>query len=81
MTIPKLKDLVQDNLYVSFAYYQTGCLWYEHETTKFLFPVPISDTGDGKFLNRDKAMFFMRWMRQYIKALNDTLDKLNQVVV
>jgi hypothetical protein len=30
--------------------------------------VPISDTGDGIFLPQDKAIIFMRYIRQQLAA-------------
>jgi len=54
---------------VNFSHYESGELWYIHENTKFIFPVPITDTGDGIFLDKDKAAFFMRWMRKHSEML------------
>jgi len=34
-----------------------------------MFPVPIDDTGDGTFLNEDKAMLFMRYIRKQLSAI------------
>lgn len=45
-----------------------GELYYVTECG-FMFPVPISDTGDGTFLDEDKAMFFMRYIRKQIEAI------------
>jgi len=60
--LPSLKDLLKGR--VKFSHYQNGELWYfceDYET--FLFPVPISDTNEAKFLAEDKAMLFMRWIK------------------
>ena len=35
--------------------------------TTFQFPVPISDTGEATFLNSDKALYFMRYIRKAIQ--------------
>lgn len=65
-----LKEMVSNNKQVTFEYYKSGELWYKTECG-FIFPVPIEDTGDGKFLNQDKAMFFMRYIRKYIDKINE----------
>lgn len=35
----------------------------------FDFPVPISDAGGATFLNVDKGIFFMRWIRKHVEML------------
>lgn len=63
-----VKDMVKDNKTVEFQFYRKGELWYKTECD-FLFPVPIDDTGDGQFNRTDKAMLFMRYIRKYMKEL------------
>jgi hypothetical protein len=63
-----IKEMVSDGKRVKFKYYRSENLWYETENG-FLFPVPISDIGDATFLAEDKAMLFMRYIRQYLKFL------------
>lgn len=53
---------------VQFSHYQHKELWYICEDG-FMFPVPIEDTGDGKFQASDKATFFMRWIRKHMEML------------
>jgi hypothetical protein len=65
-----LKDMVSTGKIVQFKYYLGGNLWYITECG-FLFPVPTSDIGEAKFLAEDKAILFMRYIRQYI----DEIDK------
>lgn len=65
----KILDIVKDQK-VTFSFYRSGELWYE-TTNGFLFPVPITDTGDATFLKEDKAILFMRYIRKY----KDELDK------
>ena len=60
-----IKDMISDNKQVTFQYYRKNELWYK-TVCGFVFPVPIEDTGDGTFLNQDKAMFFMRYIRNQI---------------
>jgi len=76
--IPVIKDLVGNDQMVRFHHYEWNELWYEHYTG-FLFPVPISDTGDATFLNEDRAILFMRWMRKYIKELLGNDSQISQV--
>jgi len=65
-----IKDMVSGGKKVYFAYYLDGNLWY---TTGcgFTFPVPVSDTGNATFLNEDKAMMFMRYIRKHIKVVSE----------
>jgi len=58
-----IKDMVIDRKQVQFKFYRKGELFYETECG-FIFPVPISDTGDGQFNRSDKAMMFMRYIRK-----------------
>jgi len=62
-----IKDMVKDGKQVEFKFYRKGELFYETECG-FLFPVPISDTGDGQFNRTDKAMMFMRYIRKELTA-------------
>ena len=64
--IPELKDCIKGN--VTFIFYRAESLWYECEN-KFIFPVPVNDTGDATFLSTDRAMLFMRYIRKYIDLL------------
>ena len=63
-----IKDMVKNNKKVTFVKYKKGNLYYKTECG-FEFPVPTSDTGDGSFLNEDKAMTYMRWIRKQIKEV------------
>ena len=51
---------------VHFQFYRKGELFYKTDCG-FEFRVPCSDTGDGVFLNEDKAMLFMRYIKKEIK--------------
>ena len=59
-----IKDMVKDGKKVRFSYYRAGELWYTTEDG-FNFPVPISDTGEATFMNEDKAILFMRYIRKH----------------
>jgi len=65
-----IKEMVSNNKQVTFEFYRKGELWYKTECG-FLFPVPISDTGDGTFLNEDKAMMYMRYIRKQIEMMKE----------
>ncbi len=60
--------MVRDNKKVHFQFYKQKELWYKTECG-FEFPVPIDDTADGIFLNEDKAMMFMRYIRKHIATI------------
>lgn len=66
--MPSIKDLVKDGKKVSFKFYRQKELWYVTEDG-FEFPVPIEDCGDGIFLNEDKAMLFMRYIRKHLEMI------------
>ena len=65
----QLKDIVKNNV-VNFSHYRASYLYYNVtvEDVKYSFPVPIEDIGDATFLNQDKAIIFMRYIR---KSLDD----------
>lgn len=59
-----IKDHVKGK--VVFQYYRQGNLYYKTETD-LVFAVPIEDIGEATFLNEDKAMFFMRYIRKHLE--------------
>lgn len=63
-----LKDCVTGT--VNFKFYRKNELWYECDNG-FVFPVPVSDTGDGVFNPTDRAMLFMRWIRKELENYNE----------
>lgn len=63
-----IKDMVKNNKKVTFVRYRKGNLYYKTECG-FEFPVPVSDTGDGEFLQEDKALTYMRWIRKQIQDI------------
>ena len=69
-----IKELVKDKT-ASFIYFKNNELWYSVDGPNFEFPVPISDVGDAKFLVEDKAIFFMRWIRQHINLIETAKQK------
>jgi hypothetical protein len=65
---PQLKEVVKNNT-VTFSHYRSGFLYYTVSVNKitYLFPVPISDTGEATFSNTEKAMLMMRYIRKAMK--------------
>ena len=66
-----LKKLVTDTR-VKFIYYYDSELWYEVVGKDFKFPVPIKDVGTATFLDEDKGILFMRYIRKHIKNLESS---------
>ena len=64
-----IKDMVKDNKQVYFQYYREGNMYYQTECG-FEFPVPLSDVGTATLLKQDKALIFMRYIRQHMSAIN-----------
>jgi len=63
-----VKELVQGR--VNFEYYRSGYLYYSTTVDPdFIFPVPVSDTGEASFLKSDKAIFLMRYINKYLKEI------------
>lgn len=64
-----LKQIVKDNR-VNFSHYRAGHLYYHVSVAQdwYSFPVPVNDIGDATFLNEDKAIMMMRYIR---KALDN----------
>lgn len=60
-----IKDMVKNNKKANFIAYKESNLYYTTECG-FVFPVPISDIGDGVFNATEKAMLLMRYIRKQI---------------
>ena len=72
-----IKNMVGGEKKVHFLYYKQKELWYKTDCG-FEFPVPIEDAGDGTFLNEDKAILFMRYIRKHDAILiKAKLDQQN----
>ena len=65
----RLIDMVKGKT-VTLEFYRKGELWYKTEDG-FMFPVPIEDCGDAKFLPKDKATLFMRYIRKQLEAVEN----------
>jgi len=64
-----IKELVKDR-YVCFDFYSAGYLHYHVEDTDFIFTVPIVDCGEATFPAREKAIIFMRYIRQQLALIS-----------
>lgn len=53
---------------VTFQHYFDGSLWYKTDSG-LEFPVPVSDIGTAKFLAKDRAMLFMRYIRKHLAII------------
>lgn len=73
MKLPKITDLVGKTKMVKFSFYRAGELWYKCDSG-FEFPVSTDDTGNACFLAEDKSIYFMRWVRKYLEALQKEID-------
>jgi len=62
-----IKEIVKDNI-VRFSRYRKGYAYYSvrvpSEEAEYTFPVPLADIGDATLLATDKALVFMRYIRQ-----------------
>jgi hypothetical protein len=63
-----VKEMVAGGKRVRFVRARCGELIYATESG-FEFRVPIYDMGDGVFLNEDRAVLFMRWIRREIDEI------------
>lgn len=58
---------------VDLSHYQDGNLYYRCEDG-FEFPVPVSQCGSARFLNKDKGILFMKWIKKHsdlaVKGIN-----------
>ena len=68
-----IKDMVKNNKKANFIAYKESNLYYTTECG-FVFPVPISDIGDGVFNATEKAMLLMRYIRKQIEKPNIELN-------
>ena len=75
----KMVDLVRNNKQVYFSYYRDHEFWYKHEDG-LLFPVALSEVDNpasrATLLAKDKAIYFMRWMKKYIEICKKENEKV-----
>lgn len=65
-----LTQLLKGN-FVNFAHYRKGVAYYTitnpaEDNKMYVFPVDLADIGDATLLAKDRAMLFMRYIRQAI---------------
>lgn len=73
-----ITEIIKDNT-VEFLEYRKGYLYYVvssylpidksmlNQRIDYKFPVPIEECGDATFRNKDKAIFFMRYIKRAIE--------------
>ena len=63
-----VKDIVKDNT-VRFVRYRQGIAYYGVDVAEgtFEFPVPIDDIGNATLELEDRAILFMRYIKQAMK--------------
>jgi hypothetical protein len=66
-----ITELVK-NKTARFVHYREGNFIYETEDG-FQFPVPLAEVGNATLLAQDKALFFMRWIRQHMATMDATV--------
>ena len=64
----KLKEHIKGK--VKFVYFRDNQLFYKTESG-LIFPVPVEDIGQATFMAEDKAILFMRYMRKFLKSLEE----------
>lgn len=82
-----VKELVAGST-SKFLYYQDGNLWYgigdghvgDDYTREFTFPIPISDCGSARFLDMDKSIIFMRWIRKQHELLKQAVNQIEIIL-
>ena len=56
----RLVDILQEQ--ARFAFYRDGSLYYETDS-RFVFSIPVSETGTATYNASEKAIVFMKWIR------------------
>lgn len=83
MNIPKLAQIAKGE--AEFLRYEDQKLWYRitwtdvdetrqhtYVTAAFDFPIPVADSGAGRFLPKMKGIELLRWARKWREALVKT---------
>lgn len=75
----KITEMVRNDNMAEFEYYHDGALWYrvmwmngDLQPEVFKFPVPIEDIGNATFNRVEKALLMMRYIRKYLKVLEES---------
>ena len=63
-----LKEMVQGDKKVRFAFYRDRALHYETEDG-FVFPVPISDAGSATFNAEERSILMMCYIRKHLETI------------
>lgn len=73
-----ITDIVKNNKKVHFSFYRDMELWYKTEEG-LEFPVPIKEVGNATFMNEDKAIFFMRYIRKHLESIEAARKEQNEL--
>ncbi len=65
-----ITDLVRDGKKTTFMFYKEDELWYKTDDG-FEYPIHVKETKGGIFLNKDKAIYHMRFIRPHFKMLEE----------
>ncbi len=68
-SLDRITEIVKENI-VNFSWYRKPNIYYEVFVKKaqalYCFPVPLDDVGGATLKKQDKAIYFMRYIRQAI---------------
>jgi hypothetical protein len=65
-----VSELVKGKI-AKFEFYRSGNLYYK-TSDGFLFPIPISDTGEATFNQEHPALELMRWIRKQYELVKNS---------
>jgi len=74
-----IADLVRDGKKTTFMFFKELELWYKTEDG-FEYPIHIDETKGGIFLNEDKAIYHMRFIRPHFKMLETEKAKAEATI-
>ncbi len=76
----KISDYIKEDTTATFSYCDGEALWYVLSGTFFIFPVPLEETKGATFKVRDKAVFFMRWVRKQLEYWEKEQEMIQQAL-
>ena len=67
-----IKDVIKDN-FVKFSHACEGVLYYNVDVDGKTYEFPVNmnnkdDVGTGIFIPKDKAIYFLRWIRKAVES-------------
>lgn len=70
----RVLDMVKDDQEVTFVRLFGDEMWYVTDSG-FEFPVPLGDTVGATFMAKDRAIFFVRWIRHHVEMIERTREE------